>query len=486
MAAGLFVLTPAGIISSSGLPANAGGVIAGEFATTPTGAAIFSVPVQVPPGVQGLQPSLGLVYHSQNTGGSITGVGWRLSGLSSIERCGKRRPQDAVAAAVRFDLADRLCLDGVPLIAKQSVATDWDYWWKSGQSYGKELEDWTHISRAGHIVDGGPWELRAYLPDGRIMIYGGSAGTRIKTANPNYQNKIRARQWLLRAIQDRNGNTVHYSYTLDWGHARISRIDYAGRSIQFDYTPINVAQDQVIRSMGTEQIRIRHRINRIRISTADNPDFKSYYLSYGTSNSSGRSRLERIEECDPSACLEPLQLTWNDTPPLNGTFRKVQLASGNYQDWLRSDPGANLIPGDFNGDGKTDFIRQEKNGWDDSVNWGNLMVWFSNGDGSFSHVTPEDGGNYQDHLRYDPGAKLITGDYNGNGKTDFIRMPRHNWGTFRVYFSRGDGYFDMAVTNNAAHQAWLRDSMANYYTGDFNGDGKNRLFTPGKRRLGRR
>ncbi len=468
LAAGLFLLSPAGIISSSGLPANAGGVISGEFAATSTGAATFNVPIQVPPGVQGLQPSLGLVYHSQNTSSSTTGVGWRLSGLPGIERCGKRRPLDARASAVKYTNEDRLCMDGVPLLPKQPIANDNDYWSQSGQTYGKELEDWSDIRPAHGGANGGPWELQATMPDGRIMYYGGHVGARILSANGNQK----VRKWLLREIRDRNGNSIHYSYLHDWGHARVSRIDYAGRSIQFDYTKINVAQDQVIRSMGNEQMRIRQRLNRIRISTADNPSYKSYYLSYGTSNSSGRSRLERIEECDPNSCLEPLQLTWNDTPPLNGTFRKVRTPGYQYQLWLRSDHGVNIIPGDFNGDGKTDFIRQTKNAWDDVVQRGNFMVWFSNGDGTFNYVFPEDNGIYQDHLRYDPGARLITGDYNGDGKTDFIRMPRHNWGTFRVYFSRGDGYFDMAVTSNSAHQAWLRDSNANYYTGDFNGDGK--------------
>ncbi|MCR9143302.1 MAG: FG-GAP-like repeat-containing protein [bacterium] len=467
LSAGLFLANPAGIVSSSGLPATAGGVIAGQFATTPTGAATFNVPIQVPPGIQGLQPSLGLVYNSQNTRNGLTGVGWQLTGLPDIERCGKRRTIDGLAAGVTFTNADRLCMNGVPLLPKQPIANDNDYWSQSGRTYGKELEDRISIRPAHGIANGGPWELQATHPDGRIMYYGGHTGARIRSANGNQK----VRQWLLREIRDRNGNSIHYTYAHDRGHARISRIDYAGRSVQFDYTQTG-ARDHVIRSTGNEIKHIRHRLDRIRISTAESSSFKTYHLSYGLSNSSSRSRLERIEECDPNSCLEPLELTWNDTPPLNGSFRKVHTPGYQYQLWLRSDFGVNIIPGDFNGDGKTDFIRQTKNEWDDSVYTGNFMVWFSNGDGTFNYVFPEDGGKYQDLLRHDPGARLITGDYNGDGKTDFIRMPRNGWGNFSVYFSRGDGYFDIATTNNSAHQAWLRDDRANYYTGDFNGDGK--------------
>ncbi|GCA72974.1 hypothetical protein MiYa_04532 [Microcystis aeruginosa NIES-2519] len=159
----------------------------------------------------------------------------------------------------------------------------------------------------------------------------------------------------------------------------------------------------------------------------------------------------------------------------DGYFDIITPEGGVYQDWLRFDYGANIIPGDFNGDGKTDFIRQEKGGWDDETS-NSFNIYFSKGDGNFDIITPNNQ-DYQTFLRFDPGANLIPGDYNGDGKTDFIRQEKGGWdddtiASFQIYVSRGDGYFDIITPENGVYQDWLRfDYGANIISGDYNGDG---------------
>ncbi len=159
----------------------------------------------------------------------------------------------------------------------------------------------------------------------------------------------------------------------------------------------------------------------------------------------------------------------------DGYFDIITPEGGVYQDWLRFDYGANIIPGDFNGDGKTDFIRQEKGGWDDETS-NSFNIYFSKGDGKFDIITPNIQ-DYQTFLRFDPGANLIPGDYNGDGKTDFIRQEKGGWdddtiASFQIYVSRGDGYFDIITPENGVYQDWLRfDYGANIISGDYNGDG---------------
>jgi uncharacterized protein YdcH (DUF465 family) len=160
----------------------------------------------------------------------------------------------------------------------------------------------------------------------------------------------------------------------------------------------------------------------------------------------------------------------------DGYFDVVIPLDSKYQDALRGDNGAFIIPGDYNGDGKTDFIRQEHGSWgSDTV--GTFSIYFSKGDGNFDVFTPL-GSQYQDALRATPGAWIIPGDYNGDGKTDFIRQEHSGWGsdtvgTFSIYFSKGDGNFDIIAPLGSQYQDSLRHSPgANIIPGDYNGDGK--------------
>lgn len=480
LVAGLFLLHPAGLASGAGLPLIHGGAIEGDFAPLPTGAAAFSVPIKVAPGIRGLQPSLALAYNSQNTGNSLTGIGWRLGGLSSIRRCGKRLPQETTKTAVTYTNSDRLCVDGMPLVARNSNGTDASYWALT-QEYSKEVDDGTRFAKTINGASTGSCGvgfciMLAYLPDGRALTYGASTASKIYTENGVGSGHRTIREWKLTETYDRTlGNRVKYIYARDYGYPRISRIEYDNRSVEFVYDAPFDSLTHILSFDGTGEVRMRHRLREIRVATADGV-FKTYYLDYSVSALSGRNRMTKIEECDPSGCLDPLVLTWNNTAAPDGTYRVVTPTNNNSQDWLRSDPGANLIPGDYNGDGKTDFIRQEKNAWDDTVNWGNFMVWFSNGDGTFSYVQPN-GNQYQADLRFDHGAQIIPGDFNGDGKTDFIRRERGGWGAnsvnnFRVYLSRGNGYFDVVIPSDTRYQPWLREDMANIFLGDFNGDGK--------------
>ncbi|WP_168121263.1 PA14 domain-containing protein [Paenibacillus sp. HB172176] len=173
-----------------------------------------------------------------------------------------------------------------------------------------------------------------------------------------------------------------------------------------------------------------------------------------------------------------------DQTAVDGTYRIVSPSGDAYQKSLQAYEGANIITGDFNGDGKTDFIRQEKGKWAANDDRATFQVYFATDqtteDGTFDIVTPS-GSAYQHALKYDDGAYIIPGDFNGDGKTDFIRQEHGSWGkddsnSFHVFFATNqtakDGTFHIVKPSGDAYQKYLSGNGANIILGDFNCDGK--------------
>ncbi|MBA2409645.1 MAG: hypothetical protein H0V62_07705 [Gammaproteobacteria bacterium] len=76
------------------------GATPGAFEVSPTGAAIYRIPIDVPPGTAGTQPNLSLTYNSHG-GNSLLRLGWSLEGLSAITRCPQTLAQDGRALCLR-------------------------------------------------------------------------------------------------------------------------------------------------------------------------------------------------------------------------------------------------------------------------------------------------------------------------------------------------------------------------------------------------
>ncbi len=91
------------------------GTVTGSFAVSPTGEATYTIPLVVPPGAAGMQPTLAITYDSA-AGDGLLGMGFSLSGLSAVTRCPRSVAQDGRIRAVRDDAEDALCLDGARLV----------------------------------------------------------------------------------------------------------------------------------------------------------------------------------------------------------------------------------------------------------------------------------------------------------------------------------------------------------------------------------
>ncbi len=152
----------------------------------------------------------------------------------------------------------------------------------------------------------------------------------------------------------------------------------------------------------------------------------------------------------------------------NGSFTKHTLPE---RFRLKGDL-TNLYLGDFNGDGKSDILRQEKGSWDDDENR-NAEVLLSSGNGTFTkHTLPESFALKGDLIN------LYLGDFNGDGKSDILRQEKGSWDndearTAQVLLSSGNGSF---TKRTLPENLFLKGDLTNLYLGDFNGDGKSDIL----------
>ena len=98
------------------------GTLQGEHSVGKDGSFNYRIPIEVPPGINGMQPDLALSYNSNRRNG-LLGWGWSLSGLSVISRCPADHVRDGFVAGINpADLSlypdnkYRYCLDGQRLV----------------------------------------------------------------------------------------------------------------------------------------------------------------------------------------------------------------------------------------------------------------------------------------------------------------------------------------------------------------------------------
>lgn len=203
----------------NGTPFN--GVIAGRLSVSPTGAAIYSLPIELPPGIGGMQPTLSLEYNSQSGNGHL-GMGWSLSGLSAIARCGATLAQDGFIDPVDFDGNDRLCLDGKRLVQVANTGCS------GGVEYRTEIDSYARICAYGAQGSGPAW-FKVWTKAGLTMEYGGTANARIEA-----QGRSDVLLWAMSKASDTVGNYLNVSYHEDNTNGEFypTRIDYTGNSNQ--------------------------------------------------------------------------------------------------------------------------------------------------------------------------------------------------------------------------------------------------------------
>ncbi|MBJ7311490.1 Ig-like domain-containing protein [Rugamonas sp. CCM 8940] len=317
------------------------GTLPGSLNVGSNGKASYDIALVVPPGTAGVQPSLSLNYSGASPNG-LLGLGWSLSGLSSIQRCGKTIAQDGVNGRISFDHADRLCLDGQRLVLVNQAMSD-DNYWSDNAEYRTEIES---FSRVKTQKINGLRSFRVEAKDGRIMTYGSTETSYVKAilGSPNSgeaakqsppQEKTGPQSWALDSVVDRMNNYVSFVYEQDkYGEHRPKFMRYGGNGmpahagIVFDYEE---RSDIWTRYIDETRNDLRMRLSRITTYVGSNLNgeiatggskVREYTLAYEQSPTSGRSLLNAVKVCarNPQTsameCLPETSFSWGKPDPL--------------------------------------------------------------------------------------------------------------------------------------------------------------------------
>lgn len=316
----------------------------GDAGVTVTGAARYTIPLALPPGTNGLGPSLAITYDSRG-GNGLLGVGFRLSGLSAIRRCGSTLAQDGKLAAVALDWADRFCLDG------QRLRLTTGSYGASGSQYQTEVESFTRVTALG-AAGAGPASFLAERRDGLIYEYGTTADSRVESVGSSTP-----REWVVSRIRDRYGNYADVVYAEDStnGTHRPLRIDYTGNlltgaapyySVRFSYES-RPANDQPSGYFASGIVSEPRRLDRVDVvHVATGRVVRSFELRYATPGATGRSVLASLQECAGETCLAPTQFSWTAVSAGWSVTMPVTMAAESF---------SASIPGDIDGDGFDDL-----------------------------------------------------------------------------------------------------------------------------------
>lgn len=189
------------------------GSISGDFSVNQTGSATYSVPVKIPLGTGGMQPSIALQYSSSG-GQSEVGYGWAISGYSEIKRGKRKIDVDGTAAGMQFNKHDALYLDGKRLVPVRQIADD-------QIEYKTIVNDYSRIIGYG-ITDYGPTRFVVKTKAGLTIEFGSSENSRLDV------NKIPI-IWSQDRVIDTLRNYILFEYVNNGnGHKYIKQISYTG------------------------------------------------------------------------------------------------------------------------------------------------------------------------------------------------------------------------------------------------------------------
>ncbi len=491
------------------------GVTPGQLSVSLNGAANYNIPINIPPGINGIAPQISLNYSSQR-GNGLAGFGWNINGVSVITRIPSTKIHDGTIDPVDFDNYDRFALDGQRLVLKNVT----DSYGGNGTVYETESFSNLKITSLGVHPQGanyGPAYFKIEYPDGSFAIYGNSTDSRTIA------------DWAITYSQNPQGVRINYNYNNSSNSLYISSISYGALStgtpiniINFDYTGFSRTRTEVFYLGGLAVVKTPI-LNKISV-IGDGVGYRNYELTYDATDL-GYNRLIKVTEKNGNNTLSYNPTVFNYDNTADSLFSNTSTSSLSVSN-INFSNSVN-VSGDFNGDGKMDFVIYPTTGtdakkmfwlFDNIQGQGTNMGWSSGTIAPFETIfastwlsgnnkfMPYQGitvvqnetttpGKVNFNTYYDaPGIafqysktvtfpnadpkKYLSGDFNGDGLTDVIAIDASQHYVSKSYFIDLDRrnsttFFNFSGTLDfdGSH------ASLQLFVIDFNGDGKSDIIS---------
>lgn len=323
------------------------GSIPASFNVGSTGAATYSIDIQLPQALCGMSPKLSLMYNSQS-GNGLLGWAWNLLGISSIERVGQTEYHDGRITGVDFT-NDRFSLDGQRLM---SIGDN---------NYKTEVDNLDKIVSCS-VTANGPGSFVVWKADGTIWEYGVTGDSKIEAQG---SGSI-VLKWMVSRITDRNGNTITYHYyeNNNTGESYIKDIEYVSNEnigvlpayrVVFQYDERSDVKEGYVHGRRVVNSKILKAIDVF--NNYSGKKIMEYALQYDATGYYGKNyyiynRLKSIQLTIDGKKVNPTRIVWNSEDKWatenSCGYKKYELDKEKFNKYT--------FVGDFNGDGASDVL----------------------------------------------------------------------------------------------------------------------------------
>ena len=433
------------------------GTPSGAFTLSSTGGAVYSVEIEAPKGINGMQPSLAITYNSQS-GHGIAGLGFNVSGLSMITRGMNSLYYDDVVTGIKFNNSDAFYLDGKRLLF-QSGASGVD-----GAKYTPEGDPFTEVTLHTNTIMSSPglwFEVKSN--DGITYQYGYSPNQSmlIEKNGSYFQNA-----WYIGRAEDQLGNYMTFNYVSYGNTVYPNQIAYGKNTNgngSFNY--INFVYEDEPYTIPSYHVngctvRMPKRLKTINTTNGSSVyrtfEFNYSYVSLGNSNFSALSSV--TEKNGIGSSLSPITFTWQSASGYSQTVTQPSVPLKESTTW-ESFSNRSFFSTDLNGDGFSDIIQISPVRL--SLGYGSYTTETYLYINSTSYNKTTNTLSYQSPSSYSLGSIFdfdgwsrkacnpIVLDYNGDGVNDLI-IPNINvveenglkYADFRIILGNKSGFYN--------------------------------------------